>query len=848
MIKIEEINENLMNLEEIYKRHPDLKTTTETKLLQDIQYASDMYYNHGRSIMSDERFDSMEIVFKDRFPWNKKILEVGSKVEKLKGFNKVEHTRLPGVTQHKAQTLTELEEFCNLAKIKEEEFVISEKLDGSSLYALYNKEGDLIQVASRGDGDIGEDITKNSGKIQGLLKKIDTSKYLEKYPNLENIEIRGEALILNKDFIELNRRLVLENLTEAVNARNASAGLLRRLDSKNVELITFKCYEEIIELDTKEVIQRNQIEKMETLKELGFDTPWYEKVKYNDLENIYINYIENKRPKLRGSNDGYEIDGLVIVVNDINTQIKRGMTNNRSNSSIAIKFPPELAISKLINIEYSMGNTGVITPVAVIDPVFVGGVTITNISLANEDIMNGLLLKKGDNIEISRRNDVIPKIEKNLKLERVYIYIQKVFNLILEEIDLLNQDNLKTFKENIEFELTNNFQKFELAANKIINSNSQFKIEKTESEIKGNIVSDIFSILRKNNKNIVKDINLLQVNINSKLETIDESIDFKELTKDKEVFLTNCPICGGVLVSDNSSKLCNNNECFGVKQGKIVYFLKTNEQTIRKNTIADGSQSGIGEGKIKQLLEMKLINSIKDLFLLKEENFIIDGKYIENFGVVSVNNLLKDIEKLKTLKDSQFLAGLNFKFFSEKRFEKILKVFSLKDFLDNKISKEQISSIENFGDILAESLIKEFQEKKEEILKLIEIITVLPTPKQEKNLNSQKFVITGSVKDNGNDNSKLTKKIVEEAGFKYDRSGLTKYLESLGHSVSGSVTSKTNYLINDDIDSSSGKNKTAKELNIPIISPESIINVLANNVNETLNQVKETKTTKGMSL
>lgn len=896
LIGLEDEEIDKFSLEEIEKRHPELFKMTEEAMLRELKLAASVYYNTGAEIMSDERYDSIEIVFRSKFPENteldKKVgAELNEEDSKIKGFNKVGHTRIVGVTQHKAQNIKELSEKLTNKNIQNKNFIITEKLDGISLYAIYDKTGKLVRVVSRGTGTIGDDITANAIKIQGLKQQLNMDLY-DFDPEIEFIEIRGEGIITNEDFAALNKDLKSKGKKEAPNPRNAASGIVRRLDGINTEFISFMPYEEIIEKSNGVVYQRDETLKMKMLDAQGFRTPfWAEVNSIENMETIYKDYIEKDRPRLRSVKDGYEIDGLVFKVDSNETQEELGMTNKKQNGQIALKFPPETGITKLIKIHYSMGNTGVITPVAVVEPKFIGGVTITNISLANEDIMNGLLLAEGDTIEISRRNDVIPKIEKNLKFDKYYLefhaymheivikeiekrilsYIEDISNFhdgVDPTVDIKVKDALIDFKENLEFDLGSNVLSYELEINEIIAKglykNGEFLGDKskTDKQILDNIAKFYQSKLKKEikksfesfEKGLTKTVESDQL-INGPSCLFDEikevskdyfnHIDKKqrelvELNQNNEMFVSNCPICGSTLISEDSSKLCNSDDCAGVIQGRVVNFIVKNEETMRKATIVDEtkdkqSQSGIGKGKIKQLYEAGLINKIKDLYTVKPEDFVIGqnekGKdiYIEGFGQSSVTNLLNDIDKLRKLKDIHFLAGLNIKHLSESRFLKILQKFNYKDLINGQVSRDDLLKMPNFGDIIIDSMMNELESRREEILELLEYITIEETEKPSISMDEVKnFVITGSVefKEDNEDSVKL-KAILDEEGIDYSRNGFKKFLTTkLGHNVPGSVTSKTDYLINDDILSTSGKNKKAKDLNIPIIKPEELFNIL----------------------
>jgi NAD-dependent DNA ligase len=999
-----ENKKNQLSIEEIEKRYPELFKLSEDKLLKEIKLASQAYYNSGVIVMSDERYDSLEIVFKHKFPNNKEIYNVGAKIDeeenKILGFEKHEHTRIKGKTQHKAQNINDLtkslENFTSLLKIRLKElveleeitqeemniklkeigqiekdtFILSEKLDGVSLYCIYDKTGKLTNVVTRGDGEVGDDITINAAKLNGIQKQLNIDLYKD-FENLEFIEIRGEGIMLNENFKKVVK--IYENLgKELKNARNATGGIMRRLDGQYLEYVDFMPYEEIIELSDGTIIQRDEKIQMETLDNLGFNTPkWIEVNSLENMDKIYKNYIEKERKKLRTNDKGYEIDGLVIKLNDNSIQNILGMASNRQNGQVAIKFPPEIAITKLKYIEWSESYNGIITPVAVVEPItiggveevdndgnikVIGGVTIERLSLANENIMNLMLLEEGDSIVISRRNDVIPKIEKNLKMEETYIefhnFIQNVIykelnNLILE-LSIENNDENKLrkqlidFKDNIEMDLSSDMFNIELKINKVIS-----EVINNEDEQKRNLNDkQIFSLIFKNftndyKKDLIKQlenfekkyskdefvknkVNELITNFKSSTKELLKEIEpinkIIELNKNNIKFTSNCPTCGSLLISDNSNKICNNSECSNIKIGKMGIFIEKNKNLIvaselglvdkffTNNSLDSGNitkenylkslnqktlsleaakiwedfnnqnidfnklkelledeskKSGIGDAKIKELYENEIATSIKELFNIKLEDFVIgqDSKgkniYIEGWGERNISNLIKDINKLKTLTDVQFLTGMNFKTVASSRMEKVLQKFNFNDLIDGKVSADDIiNNLKGFKEGIVLPFMKELEEKREEIKELLEVIEI----KESKSIilsDDEKinFVITGSIipldKNNPSDNWKLLEKTMIDAGFskskkvdgKYidiiDRKLLTDYLKYLGHEVQKSVSSTTNYLINVDISSPSSKNKQAQSKNIPIISPEEVIEIILNKSKDIDNNLEE---------
>ncbi|WP_026804292.1 NAD-dependent DNA ligase LigA [Aliarcobacter lanthieri] len=366
------------------------------------------YYVYDEPIASDEEYDKLArlcLDFENKNPelthQNSPNKRVGGVI--LDGFSKANHLSRMW-SQEDIFNTKELEDWIKRAsKVGDNlEFFCQPKFDGVSLNLIY-EDGILKQAITRGDGQIGEDVTQNAYTIQSIPLKIDEKSL---------IEIRGEVVIKKVDFESINKDRIKNNEVPFSNPRNASAGSLRQLDPN----ITAKrkLFFNVWGVGQNSLHFTKTSEMMKYIFSLGFiEAPMQTLVKFIDeIENIYTNMV-NKRddfPML--------LDGMVIKIDDIPTQEDLGFTQKFPRWSCAYKFPALEKTTKLKDIILQVGRTGVITPVAVVEPVLIEGANIERATLHNFDEINRLDLKINDNVIIIRSGDVIPKITKVLSDRR----------------------------------------------------------------------------------------------------------------------------------------------------------------------------------------------------------------------------------------------------------------------------------------------------------------------------------------------------------------------------------------------------------------------------------------------
>lgn len=298
-----------------------------------------------------------------------------------------------------------------LAKINNIEYCVEPKFDGASISLIY--ENDLLaRGATRGDGVQGDEITTNIKQIRSVPLSAKISAY-----GLQQLEIRGEVLLTKANFKKYNDQLIEQSLAPLANPRNAAAGSLRIKDPKEVSkrnleafLYNISYYVTLPGAPVHKLLETHS-GSLEMLWELGFRSPMKEKMVCKGIEAVvkYCHEYEQKRDDLP-----YEIDGMVVKVNQLELQDQLGMTTHHPRWAMAYKFKARQATSKLKSVEFQVGRTGSITPVAKIEPVPIGGVTVGSISLFNEEVIREKDLMIGDTVLVERAGDVIPYIVKSL--------------------------------------------------------------------------------------------------------------------------------------------------------------------------------------------------------------------------------------------------------------------------------------------------------------------------------------------------------------------------------------------------------------------------------------------------
>jgi DNA ligase (NAD+) len=431
----------------------EITTDNVEELRNILRFHEHRYYVESDPLITDGEYDTIFKKLEKFEAANPNLITKDSPTQRvgaglIKNFPKVQHL-VPMLSLDNSYNADDLIDFDRkvreLSGIENIEYCIEPKFDGASISLVYENDT-LLRGITRGDGEVGDEITANIHQIRSVPGNAKLSDY-----GIEQIEIRGEVLINKNNFLKYNEGLIEEGLPPLANPRNAAAGTLRMKDSavvskRNLEAFLYHVSyvsvgggqlaeskrnlelgirDSVINQLTNQPIPNSQplipnhqfpIPQthsgfLEMLWQLGFKSPKKEmKVTHGINEVIkYINEFEAGRDALP-----YEIDGMVIKVNDIALQDKLGMTSHHPRWAIAYKFKARQATSKLLGVEFQLGRTGAVTPVAKIAAAQVGGVTVTSISIHNEDYIKEKDLKIGDSILIERSGDVIPQIVKSL--------------------------------------------------------------------------------------------------------------------------------------------------------------------------------------------------------------------------------------------------------------------------------------------------------------------------------------------------------------------------------------------------------------------------------------------------
>ena len=655
------------------------KIATRVKLLNE---ASEAYYNTGQPIMSDAEFDNK---LEELRQWeeetgvvlsNSPTQNIGAIV--LDNIKEVIH-KTPMLSLKKCHSVEEIVKFANNHNI-----VASIKLDGLTIRLTY-KDGDLILAESRGNGTVGSDVAEHVKQFTNIPLHINKEG---------TYVIDGEALIKLDDFAEINKN------EEYKNSRNLAAGTLSSLDTSVVKDRKLSWYAwELVEGDSDNSFYKRLL----NAQNLGFNVvPCYNITinEFNQLQTHIDNFINI------AEKENLPQDGVVFKFEDVEYGKSLGRTTDYFNNGIAYKVYNTSVETELIDIEYTMGKTGILTPTAVFKPIEIEGTIVKRASLHNISVMKEIMGRswKGQHIGVFKANLIIPQIRW------------------AEQFD-----------------------------------SSKFN-------------------------DLVLDVSYINI-------------------PDK------CPICGQPIkiIKDNNSELlvCINDNCKGKLLGKLTHAASKNALNI----------DGLSESTIEKFINLGWLNSIKDIYYLSvHENQM---KTLDGFGKKSVDKLLTSIEKSRNTNLQRFLYSLSIPLLGKSASQDITKACnqSLDAFIGALMDggKDAFTHINGIGDALGSSIIGYWNKNGSKIIELSKEFTFeSPNVVDEipNTLQGKTFVVTGSVNHYKN------------------RDELKADIVAHGGTVVGSVSSKTSYLINNDINSTSSKNQKAKSLNIPIISEEEFVKML----------------------
>lgn len=640
------------------------------ELVKLLNYHSQLYYVEDRNEITDYEYDMLQQELKgleEQFP---QFIRSDSPTQRVGGkaisiFEKVTHRVQMGSLQD-VFSFEQVRSFIETVQqaVDKPQFVVEPKIDGLSVSLEYHN-GELAIGSTRGDGFVGEDVTSNLKTVKSIPIKINEE--------LPLIEVRGETYMPRNVFLNLVKEQEDNDEQPFKNPRNAAAGSLRQKDPKiaakrKLDIFVFN----VQQIEGKELTSHK--ESLDYLKTLGFKTiPDYKRVSTADEVIGCIKAIGEKRFDLP-----FDIDGVVIKVDDFRQREILGATAKVPKWAVAYKFPPEEKTSKLLDIELNVGRTGAITPVAVFEPVFLAGTSVSRATLHNQDFIREKNISVGDIIKVRKAGDIIPEV-----LGSVEKHGDGVF-------------------------------------------------------------------------------------------TLPEC----------------CPVCGTKLVKseEEAAVRCPNVECPAQIFRSIVHFASKGAMNI----------DGLGPQIVHTLLDNKLITSVADLYTLSENKLL----QLDNFKEKSVNNLLSAIEKSKSNSLDRLVFGLGIRNIGQASAKLLCDKFGDLDNIMN-ASAEQISEIDGFGGVMAQSVYNAFHE--EHMIELIKrlkecgINTKYEKIQIDDRFAGKTFVLTGTLPT-------------------LKRSEAKALIEKYGGKASGSVSKKTNYVLAGE--EAGSKLDKAQQLGIKIITEE----------------------------
>ncbi|WML28468.1 NAD-dependent DNA ligase LigA [Neobacillus sp. OS1-33] len=641
------------------------------------------YYVLDKPTVPDAEYDKLMqelLVLEEKFPQLKTAdtpsLRVGGAVLDL--FEKVEH-RTPMLSLGNAfneQDLRDFDRRIRQAVGEDISYVCELKIDGLAVSLRY-EEGFFAQGATRGDGTIGEDITANVKTIKSVPLRLRETV---------SLEVRGEAYMPKRSFEALNQTREERGEELFANPRNAAAGSLRQLDPKIAASRRLDVFLYGIGNISENSGIDSHSEGLDYLDRLGFKTN-QERSKCASIEEVieYVNSWVEKRPKLP-----YEIDGIVIKVDSYAHQAALGTTAKSPRWAIAYKFPAEEVVTTLLDIELSVGRTGVITPTAILEPVKVAGTTVQRASLHNEDLIREKDIKLGDKVVVKKAGDIIPEVVNVLADQRT--------------------------GEEVEFHMP-----------------------------------------------------------------------------------THCPECESELVrlEGEVALRCINPKCPAQLREGLIHFVSRVAMNIE----------GLGEKVISQLFAEKLIADVADIYKLTREQLLA----LERMGEKSATNLIKAIEISKDNSLEKLLFGLGIRHVGAKAAKTLAQAFGSMDKL-TQASKEDLLSINEIGDKMAESIVAYFE--KEEAVELINELVAAGVNMEYKG--------TRPVSAEESDSIFAGKTVVLTGKLeRLSRNEAKDKIEALGGNVAGSVSKKTHLVIAGE--EAGSKLTKAQELGIEVWDEEKLL-------------------------
>ena len=635
------------------------------------------YYVLDDPTIEDDEYDRLMRRIKEIEAENPEIVSESSPTQHVGGyaintFEKVTHEVQMGSLQD-VFSKGELYEFDERVKkaVGKAVYCVEPKIDGLSVSLEY-KDGVFVRGSTRGDGFVGEDITKNLKTIKSIPMELS-----EKIPF---IEVRGEVYMPKADFEKLVKKQLENDEQPAKNPRNAAAGSLRQKDSRvtasrGLDIFVFN----LQRIEGRELTCHS--ESLDYMKSLGFNVIDGYKT-FDNIEDAVSRIMEIGENRQSYS---YDIDGAVIKVDNFELRNELGSTAKVPKWAVAFKYPPEEKETKLLDIEINVGRTGALTPVAVFEPVWLAGTTVSRAVLHNQDYIDSKDIRIGDIIAVRKAGDIIPEVVRSVS----------------------HAENSEPF-----------------------------------------IIPHI------------------------------------------------CPVCHGKAerAEDEAVIRCVNIDCPAQLLKNIEHFASRPAMNI----------DGLGEAVVKQLVENSLISTVADLYGLQQQ----DLEMLPGFAKVSASKLIANIENSKANSPDRLLFALGIKGIGQKNAQLLMKHFGSIEKL-SETSSEEISAVENFGDILANNIFTALHEPHMtdliERLKSYGVNTVYQSDVKSDKLAGLTFVITGTLPDMTRDEAKT---LIEQNGGK----------------CSGSVSKKTSYVLAGE--EAGSKLTKAQQLGVTVISQQQLIEMI----------------------
>lgn len=647
------------------------------QLCREVEQHNFNYYVLDDPTIEDDEYDRLMRRIKEIEAENPEIVSESSPTQHVGGyaintFEKVTHEVQMGSLQD-VFSKGELYEFDERVKkaVGKAVYCVEPKIDGLSVSLEY-KDGIFTRGSTRGDGFVGEDITKNLKTIKSIPMELN-----EKIPF---IEVRGEVYMPKADFEKLVRKQLENDEQPAKNPRNAAAGSLRQKDSRvtasrGLDIFVFN----LQRIEGRELTCHS--ESLDYMKSLGFNVIDGYKT-FDNIEDAVSRIMEIGENRQSYS---YDIDGAVIKVDNFELRNELGSTAKVPKWAVAFKYPPEEKETKLLDIEINVGRTGALTPVAVFEPVWLAGTTVSRAVLHNQDYIDSKDIRIGDIIAVRKAGDIIPEVVRSVS----------------------HAENSEPF-----------------------------------------VIPHI------------------------------------------------CPVCHGKAerAEDEAVIRCVNIDCPAQLLKNIEHFASRPAMNI----------DGLGEAVVKQLVENRLISTVADLYSLQQQ----DLEMLPGFAKVSASKLIANIENSKTNSPDRLLFALGIKGIGQKNAQLLMKHFGSIEKL-SETSPEEISAVENFGDILANNIFTALHEPHMteliERLKSYGVNTVYKSDVKSDKLAGLIFVITGTLPDMTRDEAKT---LIEQNGGK----------------CSGSVSRKTSYVLAGE--EAGSKLTKAQQLGVTVISQQQLIEMI----------------------